>query len=92
MEVGQQSTKSCRMGRFSVCLSVRPAINQRGLTAGQRGLTAGQKGLKNNWRGSRAIQRTEGKLEGSNDQPGESVDQSEGLEGQSEERGPVGGV
>ena len=56
---------------------VRPAINQRGLTACQRG-------LKNSWRGLRAIQRIEGKLdqsEGSEGQSEGSGGQLEGFEG-----------
>ena len=50
------------LGHPAIHPSVRPAINQRGLIAGQSG-------LKNNWRGLRVIHRTEGKLEGSEDQP-----------------------
>ena len=48
--------------------SVRPSV----LTINEGGLTAGSRGLKTNWRGLKAIQRTEGKLEGSEDQPKDS--------------------
>ena len=84
------------MGRFSV----RPSCDQ------SEGSDCRSKNLKNNWKSLRAIQRTEGELEGSedqpegfedqpkgsDDQPGESDDQLEGSEGQSKGRRPVGGV
>ena len=44
----------------------------------------GQRGLKNNRSGLMTSLSAEGKLEGSDDQPGESDDQLEGSEGQSE--------
>ena len=58
----QQGTKSCKMGRNSVCLSIRPSIRPplagpQTLLAGLQTLLTGPQTLRASWRGLRARQQ-----------------------------------